>query len=114
AIAGGSSSTTVVPVRRRRSCAWPTRTPRIAVSVRFDAMAPLPESRRPSEFYLTDVRRRGRWPRFVPLTRGTLRGTDLMPQGLRRGTSRRAPRARAEAVPAEVPPVLGHPTERHA
>src|SRR5438132_1221511 len=57
AIAGGSSSTTVVPVRRRRSCAWPTRTPRIAVSVPFDAVAPLPESRRRSEFYLTDVRR---------------------------------------------------------
>src|SRR5207244_8111451 len=56
AIAGGSSSTTVVPVRRRGSCPWPTRTPRIAVSVRFDAMAPLPESRKPSELYLTDVR----------------------------------------------------------
>src|SRR5437667_6374580 len=62
AIAGGSSSTTVVPVRRRRSCAWPTRTPRIAVSVRFAAMAALPESRRRSEFYLTDVRRRGGEP----------------------------------------------------
>src|SRR2546426_5684927 len=39
AIAGGSRRTTVVPVRRLRSCAWPTRTPRIAVSVAFAAMA---------------------------------------------------------------------------
>src|SRR3989442_8130105 len=39
AIAGGSRSTTVVPVRRLMSCAWPTRTPRIAVSVEFAAMA---------------------------------------------------------------------------
>src|SRR5712691_2936017 len=39
AIAGGSRRTTVVPVRRRMSCAWPTRTPRIAVSVEFAAMA---------------------------------------------------------------------------
>src|SRR5437870_4690599 len=38
-IAGGSRRTTVVPVRRRMSCAWPTRTPRIAVSVEFAAMA---------------------------------------------------------------------------
>src|SRR3989442_936906 len=29
----------VYPVRRRMSCAWPTRTPRIAVSVEFAAMA---------------------------------------------------------------------------
>src|SRR6266704_5532285 len=39
AIAGGSRRTTVVPVRRGTSCAWPTRTPRIAVSVEFAAMA---------------------------------------------------------------------------
>src|SRR2546425_6473845 len=39
AIAGGSRRITVVPVRRRMSCAWPTRTPRIAVSVEFAAMA---------------------------------------------------------------------------
>src|SRR3989475_9549569 len=39
AIAGGSRRTTVVPVCRRMSCAWPTRTPRIAVSVEFAAMA---------------------------------------------------------------------------
>src|SRR5881296_1050040 len=39
AIAGGSRRTTVVPVRRRMSCAWPTRTPRIAVSVEFATMA---------------------------------------------------------------------------
>src|SRR6059058_1344697 len=39
AIAGGSRRTTVVPVLRWRSCAWPTRTPRIAVSVEFAAMA---------------------------------------------------------------------------
>src|SRR5436309_335779 len=39
AIAGGSRSTTVVPVRLRMSCVWPTRTPRIAVSVDFAAMA---------------------------------------------------------------------------
>src|SRR6059036_3339264 len=39
AMAGGSRRTTVVPVRRPRFCAWPTRTPRIAVSVEFAAMA---------------------------------------------------------------------------
>src|SRR3989454_6795185 len=39
AMAGGSRRTTVVPVRRSRFCAWPTRTPRIAVSVAFAAMA---------------------------------------------------------------------------
>src|SRR5437879_9731084 len=39
AMAGGSRRTTVVPVRRSRFCAWPTRTPRIAVSVEFAAMA---------------------------------------------------------------------------
>src|SRR6266571_6397471 len=39
AMAGGSRRTTVVPVLRRRSCAWPTRTPRIAVSVEFAAIA---------------------------------------------------------------------------
>src|SRR5438128_11331912 len=38
-MAGGSRRTTVVPVRRSRFCAWPTRTPRIAVSVEFAAMA---------------------------------------------------------------------------
>src|SRR5438552_8687771 len=39
AMAGGSRRTTVGPVLRWRSCAWPTRTPRIAVSVEFAAMA---------------------------------------------------------------------------
>src|SRR2546427_12031042 len=38
-MAGGSRRTTVVPVRRSRFCAWPTRTPRIPVSVEFAAIA---------------------------------------------------------------------------
>jgi hypothetical protein len=66
AIAGGFRRTTVVPVRRRRSCAWPTRTPRMAVSVRFETMLGASGTAGPSARYLTDVRDPGSAYRSYP------------------------------------------------
>src|SRR3990172_5007609 len=51
-MAGGSRSTTVVPVRRLRSCALPTRTPARAVRVRL-TFAMECSGRRPGARYLT-------------------------------------------------------------
>src|SRR5256885_4470594 len=70
AIAGGSSRTTVVPVRRRRSWAWPTRTPRMAVSVRFETMSSDPRGAETARGLFNGCATGG-GREFVPPSRGT-------------------------------------------
>src|SRR3989442_1192809 len=60
AMAGGLIRTTVVPVRRRKSCAWPTRTPRMAVNVSFAAIDFPSEFAAPLGPYLTHLRGRSK------------------------------------------------------
>src|SRR5256884_7282635 len=91
AMAGGSRRTTVVPVRRRRSCAWPTRTPRIAVKVSFAARSP-PDFAAPSRPYLThlrDVRREWALQREVLEVEAHAAGLQLGDDQARRQLFRR-------------------------
>src|SRR2546428_6170866 len=92
AIAGGSSRTTVVPVRRRKSCAWPTRTPRMAVNVSFAAIDSPPEFAAPSRPYLThlrDVRREWALQREVLEVEAHAAGLQLGDDQARRQLFRR-------------------------
>src|SRR2546428_540565 len=91
AMAGGSRRTTVVPVRRRKSCAWPTRTPRIAVKVSFAARSP-PDFAAPSRPYLThlrDVRREWALQREVLEVEAHAAGLQLGDDQARRQLFRR-------------------------